>query len=133
MAAILDASAYLAYANDESGAEVVQEAMIEGAVMSVVNLAEVLSIYIRRQPGLLQVPGRLPADLPGVFGIEEFTAADAVEVAELWPISVGHGLGLGDRACLALGRRLALPVLTADRAWAEIDPERLGVEVRLIR
>jgi len=39
-------------------------------------------------------------------------------------------LSLGDRACLALGERLGLPVVTADRAWADLD---LDVAVSLIR
>ena len=41
-----------------------------------------------------------------------------------------RGLSLGDRACLALARRLDVPVLTADRSWADLD---IGVEIRLIR
>lgn len=40
------------------------------------------------------------------------------------------GLSLGDRACLALGMKMNLPVLTADRAWAKLD---LGVQVNLLR
>ncbi len=40
------------------------------------------------------------------------------------------GLSLGDRACLALGRRKALPVPTTDRAWQGLD---VGVEIRVIR
>ncbi len=38
--AVLDASAFLAYAFDEPGAQLVEAAMGEGAVMSAVNLAE---------------------------------------------------------------------------------------------
>ena len=41
-----------------------------------------------------------------------------------------QGLSLGDRACLALGIRENVPVLTADRAWAQLD---LDVSVRLVR
>jgi PIN domain nuclease of toxin-antitoxin system len=33
------------------------------------------------------------------------------------------GLSLGDRACLALGRRLKLPVLTADQIWKKVELE----------
>lgn len=46
---------------------------------------------------------------------------------------LGHsiaGLSLGDRSCLALGRRLGTPALTADQPWQGIDPP---VEVRSIR
>ncbi|WP_236627700.1 hypothetical protein [Caulobacter sp. B11] len=41
-----------------------------------------------------------------------------------------RGLSLGDRACLALAMREKLPVMTADRAWSDLD---LPVEVVLIR
>jgi PIN domain nuclease of toxin-antitoxin system len=40
------------------------------------------------------------------------------------------GLSLGDRACLALGLTRGLPVLTADRVWAQLD---VGVEVVVCR
>jgi len=35
-----------------------------------------------------------------------------------------------DRACLALGARLGIPVLTADRDWADLN---IGITVQLIR
>jgi ribonuclease VapC len=41
------------------------------------------------------------------------------------------GLALGDRACLALGYELKLPIFTADRIWKEVGIK--GVDVRLIR
>jgi PIN domain nuclease of toxin-antitoxin system len=40
------------------------------------------------------------------------------------------GLSLADRACLALALRLGLPIVTADRAWAELE---LAVQVQTIR
>ncbi|MEN3177177.1 MAG: hypothetical protein ABF812_16325 [Gluconobacter cerinus] len=42
------------------------------------------------------------------------------------------GLSHGDRACLALAKKMGLPAVTADRAWAEIA-DAIGVEVVLIR
>lgn len=42
------------------------------------------------------------------------------------------GLSLGDRFCLALARRLELPVYTADRAWKEAA-SAVGVKVTTIR
>lgn len=58
--------------------------------------------------------------------VEPLTEADCVEVARLRPMT----LSLADRACLALAKRLAVPVLTADRTWTQAD---LEVAVRLIR
>jgi len=59
-----------------------------------------------------------------------FTEEDALEVARLRALTRAHSLAFGDRACLALARRLGLPALTADRTWAELG---LGISVVVIR
>ncbi len=159
MPVVLDASAYLAYLLGEPGADTVEEAMVEGAVMSAVNLAEVLTkrrqvhtgptyeVRARLGQGSSQTEAviglflgsplsMLPSDLPGIprlIHIEEFFAADAQIAAALWHICQGKAQSLGDRVCLALGYRLKLPVLTADREWGNIDLRVLDLEVRLIR
>ena len=56
--------------------------------------------------------------------------ADAVEIARLRPRTRAAGLSLGDRACLALARRLSVQTLTADQAWVGAE---LGVDVVAIR
>lgn len=55
---------------------------------------------------------------------------DAAEVAELRRVDTARVLSLGDRCCLALGRRLSAVVLTADRAWSALDTR---LEVRQVR
>lgn len=40
---ILDSSAFLAYLRDESGADLVENALIDGCYISIINWAEVLS------------------------------------------------------------------------------------------
>jgi len=137
---VLDASAYLAYVLDEIGAEQVVEAMENGAAISTVNIAEVLTRLVDLSP---PVAARLPAQtdrvalgaatIPGVFDEEPFTLADAALAAAFRPLGRAYGLSLGDRACLALGRRLGLPVLTSDRIWANLDSTRSGVTVQLMR
>lgn len=54
----------------------------------------------------------------------------ALEAARLRGATRPRGLSLGDRFCLSLAARLALPVLTTDRAWADLD---LGIDIRLVR
>jgi PIN domain nuclease of toxin-antitoxin system len=56
----------------------------------------------------------------------------AVLIGLLSPLTANSGLSLGDRACLALARRLGGPALTSDRRWAEIA-DTVGVKVELIR
>jgi PIN domain nuclease of toxin-antitoxin system len=41
-----------------------------------------------------------------------------------------HGLSLGDRACLSLGLRLEVPVMTTDQVWASLD---LSIAVHVVR
>jgi ribonuclease VapC len=68
--------------------------------------------------------------LDGAVIVEPFATADAVEVARLRSITRKQGLSLGDRACIALARRLNLPALTADTAWSRLD---LPVQLHQIR
>jgi PIN domain nuclease of toxin-antitoxin system len=56
----------------------------------------------------------------------------AYQVGVLLPLTRATGLSLGDRACLALARRLDVPALTADRAWQAIASQ-IGVRVEPIR
>ncbi len=59
-----------------------------------------------------------------------FDAEQAKLMASLWKATRVAGLSLVDRACLALGLKTALPVLTTERAWANV---KIGVDVGLIR
>ena len=53
------------------------------------------------------------------LGIEPVIAADAEWAARRW--RRGEGLSLADRRCLALGERLEIKIVTADRAWGSDD------------
>jgi len=124
---VLDASAALAVLFQEKGSERV-EPLLPAAAISTVNMAEVFAKLIRR--------GATPEEARGMFaalGIERivpFEEAAAFLSATLQNASSSLGLGLGDRACLATGRLLRLPVVTADREWAKLD---VGVKIRAIR
>jgi ribonuclease VapC len=130
--AILDASAMLAYLRDESGADMVADAVATGASVSTVNLGEVLSRVADRGADAARVARQMTDRglLDGAIAVEPFTTADAIEVARLRPLTRDLRLSLGDRACLALARRLDAPVLTADSAWSKLD---LPLELRQIR
>ena len=132
MAPVLDASALLAHLRDEPGADVVAEAIASGAVISTVNLAEVFSRVADRggDPAKLAAELTRSGLLDGAITVEPFTAADAIEAGRLRPLTRDAGLSLGDRACLALARRLDAPALTADTDW---QGAAHGVELRPIR
>ncbi|MBA2460342.1 MAG: type II toxin-antitoxin system VapC family toxin [Actinobacteria bacterium] len=122
----MDASALLALLHSEPGAEVAEEAL-EQAAISTVNWSEVYQRWVTRG---VDVAG-LRADVEALgLEIVPLTVEDAEQAAELWSRTRQLGLSLGDRACLALARRLGLPALTADRAWLDLD---VGVEVQAIR
>jgi PIN domain nuclease of toxin-antitoxin system len=124
---VLDASALLALLLGEPGAEAVRPTLA-GAAMSTVNLAEVAGHYARHgvdSDGILEVLAPLPID---------YVAPDAAlahDIGLLVTATRGSGLSLGDRACLALARRLGVPALTADRRWLDVAAA-IGAEVRLI-
>lgn len=128
---VLDASALLAHLNDERGAALVREAMAHGAAISVVNWTEVLSKLAERgEDPELAAAEMTEAGLVGsVLSIEPVPDGDSVEIARLRPRTVKQGLSLADRACLALAERTGLPVLTADKAWADLIAVSVGVHL----
>lgn len=114
---VLDASALLAWIHDEPGTATVDAALNAGAHLSAVNLAEVLSKLVERN----QVTEPFLEALTDLgVTIEPYTQDDALATGVLRATTRAAGLSLGDRACLALGQRLGLPVLTADQAWAAL-------------
>jgi PIN domain nuclease of toxin-antitoxin system len=123
----LDASVLLAYAYDEPGADLAREAIVEGSVISTVNLAEVVTNLHDRTWSTDKIADLIGAASLQVVAFDETMAYDAGLLRQ----QTRHlGLSLGDRACLALARRLGAPVLTADRAWRDLD---VGVEIEVIR
>lgn len=126
MTVVLDASALLAYLQDEPGCEVVDRVLAE-SVISSVNWAEVIQKSVAAE---VDLDGML--DELQVLGlkIEPFTIKNAELAGKLWKQTQPAGLSLGDRACLSLGMCLRVPVWTCDRIWATLN---LSVDVRVIR
>lgn len=125
---LLDASAILAALYEEPGVTRVHDALREGAAISAVNVGEVAAHLRTNDWRAGQV-----ADVFDDLSIEivPFDRETALLSGAYRPRTRHLGLGLGDRACLATARRLRLPALTADRAWARIDLR--GVEIVVIR
>ena len=129
---VLDASALLAYLNDETGAQLVEDALIRGAAISAVNMAEVLSKLAEtgREPDEVNNELQRRGFLGVTLAVLPMTAEDAVVIANLHTKTKAHGLSLGDRACLALALGLRVRALTTDRAWSRL---KTAVKVELIR
>ena len=125
---VVDSSAVAALILEEPGADEV-EYLIDGGVMSAVNLAETVSLFARRG-----IPAERIAELldPLDLTVVPLDRARAHATGILAPLAASAGLSLGDRACLALARELGTPALTADRAWLQVA-KALKVKVHLFR
>lgn len=121
-----DASALLAFLFREPGHERVA-AILDTACLSTVNLAEVIGRFVRDGRDADQVLRRLTAT---AIEIVPFVAADAALAASLIPTTQSPGLSLGDRACLVLALARAIPAITADRVWTQLQ---VGVTIQLTR
>jgi PIN domain nuclease of toxin-antitoxin system len=123
---VLDASALLAFINQEPGGEVVAESL-DRAVISAINLSEVIAKFVDKK-----VPESVIQRFVAQLRVEVIPVdqEQAVTAGLLRSQTKSVGLSLGDRVCLALALQQNCPVLTTDRAWGEV---KLGIEVRLIR
>ena len=124
---VLDASALLALIQEEQGAEVIKP-LLKFSVMSTVNIAESLTTLQRTgispQEALILISDIIMTIVP--FDLEQ-----AGIVADLQSKVQHKGLSLGDRACIALGIKLQVPIYTADRVWAQLQLN--NANVKLIR
>ena len=123
-ASVLDASAVLALLHEEPGADEV-EAALDGALMSCVNLSEVLQ---KAEQHGAETEG-LEYDLEALgVTFRPFDVPAARTTAAAW--KAGSGQSLGDRACLALTAEVDGVALTAEGRWAQVTE---GITVRVIR
>ena len=124
---ILDASALLALLQQESGASVV-EPLLKNAIMSTVNVAETL-ITLQKIDILPEEAIALITDI--IPEIVIFDLVQAQMVAELHNKVLFKGLSLGDKACIVLGKKLKIPIYTADKIWSELKLQ--DVKINIIR
>ena len=128
VAQLLDASALLAVAFNEDGAEQVMLALSRPHVgITVTNLTEVVSKL--RQGGMTMAGCRAFIDdlQLTVVGADTETALLA---GELHSQTRWAGLSMADAMCLATAVQLDASVVTADRAWGRLD---VGVSIHIVR
>ena len=124
---VLDASAFLALAQEEKGAEIIKP-LLKFTVMSTVNIAESLTALQRSN---IEASDAMNLINDIISNIIPFDLEQAVQVAKLNQLVKHKVLSLGDRACLALGMKLQAPIYTADKIWAELDIDK--ADIKLIR
>lgn len=112
MRVLLDASAVLAFLQNEEGADVVESALREGGSCAAANWSEVAQKVLASDRNWELARALL---LSYEIRVEPVSAADAEWAAHRW--RRGEGLSLADRLCMAVAKRLDTNILTADGAW----------------
>ena len=123
---VLDASAVLAVAHKEPGADVVLKAQSQ-AILSAVNHAEVVSKLLQKHIAFEELQLFVSEVFPRVI---PFDLEQANEAGRLHAATRKHELSYADCACIALAAVRGIPLLTGDRKWLKIETK---VEIRLFR
>lgn len=116
---VVDASALLAFVQDEPGSATVEQALLGGAVCSAANWSEVAQKVLAADRDWDLVRTLLHSYDLEVLPV---TIDDGERAARRW--RSGEGFSLGDRLCLALADRLDDVALTADQSWGTGDRVR---------
>lgn len=116
---VIDASALLAFVQSAPGSDVVEQALLDGAVSSAANWSEVAQKVLTAERDWDLVRTLLYSYELDVVPV---TLEDAERAARRW--RPGEGLSLADRLCLALADRLEDQALTADQSWGTDDRVR---------
>src|SRR5215472_2146251 len=124
---VLDASAVLAILSQESGAQKITSELLSGAVISSVNLSEVQGKLVSRG---VAPDDAWEASLSIVAEVVPFRHEHARLAGDLITQTRPLGLGLGDRACLALALSLKAAVYTADASWSKL---KIAARIHVIR
>jgi ribonuclease VapC len=125
--AVLDASAVLAVILRERRADHLTAKVLQNAVISTVNLAEVQSKLVKAG---YDAEDAWKDAVSIASAIEPYTAEQAKIAGTLIAQTENHGLSLGDRSCLALAIMLNATVYTTDQIWQSVQ---VGVRIHIIR
>jgi PIN domain nuclease of toxin-antitoxin system len=124
---VMDASAILALIQDERGAENLTAEIMDDAIISTVNLAEVQSKLVKNGYAADEA---WETALSLVTAAEPYTREQARIAGDLITTTEKYGLSLGDRSCLALAIALKAPVYTTEQVWRDL---KVGVPIHVIR
>ncbi|MEF3075352.1 type II toxin-antitoxin system VapC family toxin [Methylobacter sp. Wu1] len=123
---VLDASAVLAFLQDENGSEKVDSVLSEGrAIISAVNYAEVVGKLL--EAGLPESSVKIVMENLELQ-VEPLDDQQAWQAGMLRISTREFGLSLGDRACLALAHIKNLSIITADKQW-----DKLKTDIKIIQ
>lgn len=113
---VLDASALIALINEEPGSDHVKK-FLSGSIMSAVNISEVVAVLTKLdipQDSIQTVIRNL------VHAIIPFDEEQAFISGYLYTDIHSKGLSFGDKACLSLGKKNDMTVLTSNPKWSEV-------------
>ncbi|NRA73937.1 MAG: PIN domain-containing protein [Rickettsiales bacterium] len=125
-ASVIDSSALLALINNETGTEQIKE-YFETSYMSVINATECL-IVLNRNGMPINVAQSLLESIISKFLPSEYH--DMELIAKIKNDHKSLGLSLGDSVCIALGNKLDLQIVTADRTWQKVQSKSKIICIR---
>ena len=121
---VFDSSALLVFLFQEKGYQELEK-YIDLMCISTVNFSEVISIFERNSLSTKNIH-------PEYFNLKNFTTEDSIYAGSIYNTCQPLGLSLGDKACLALGKRLDTTIVTADKTWTKLS-KKLKLDIQVIR